>query len=110
MLKDKKGCVGGGRHKANGADVLSEVLVPHKRSLFEAVEGFVEMINMRGCRGVDKPSGLLRIHCLIKVPMKKIILDNQLMDGPRRGSCDDEDGTNSGWFDNGTEGLVEVNT
>jgi hypothetical protein len=62
-----------------------------------------------GTRGIDEPRGLLVVDFFGKIAMKKGVFDVELMNRPILRHNERENDADGGWFDNGTESLVEVN-
>jgi hypothetical protein len=98
-----------GGDEAKPVGVVSETLVPGPWSLLEAVEGLVQTTYVVRTPGVNKARRLLTVDLLVKVAMKKGILDVELVNRPRPRESDAEDDADRGWLDDGAEGLVEIN-
>jgi hypothetical protein len=60
--------------------------------------------------GVDEARRLLAVDHLIKIAMKKGVLDVQLMNRPSTRGGDAEDDTDHGGLDDGAESLIEINS
>jgi hypothetical protein len=90
--------------------IVGEALVPCTRGLLEAVERLVEPTNMLGMIGVDEARWLLAVDHLIKIAMKKGVLDVELMNRPCTRDGDAEDNTDCGGLDDGAECLIEINS
>jgi hypothetical protein len=60
--------------------------------------------------GVDEARRLLAVDHLIKIAMKKGVLDVQLMNRPSTRGGDAEDDTDRGGLDDGAESLIEINS
>ena len=61
-----------------------------------------------GC--ITKTRGLLHIYYLMKMPMKKSILDIQLSNRSLMSNGNTKNGVNSGWLNNRTKRLITVYT
>ena len=78
--------------------------------LLKSIEGLVKQADVLGARRVDEAGWLLTMNHLIKVTMKKGVLDIQLMNWPSMGDGDAEYNADRSRFDNRTKSLVVVNT
>jgi len=58
---------------------------------------------------INKTWRLLAVDCLIKMTMKKSILDIQLMNRPMMRGCNTQNCPDCSWFNNRTEYLIIVN-
>jgi hypothetical protein len=64
---------------------------------------------MIGLGGVNKPSRLDAVDCLIQGAMEKSILHIKLVNRPGARQSQSENHPNGGWLDNWTEGFIIVN-
>ena len=62
---------------------MSKTLVPSTRSLLETVELFVETTHIVGAVSIDEALRLLKVNLLVKIAIKKGVLDVKLVDRPR---------------------------
>jgi hypothetical protein len=108
--KNKQGDITHRSNKPQAMSIVRETLVPGSRSLLEAVQGLVKPTNMSRMHGVDKARRLLTIDLLVKIPMKKCILDVQLMNRPGSRDGNAKDDANRGRLDDWTESLIKINT
>jgi hypothetical protein len=71
-----------GGDEAKPVGEVGKSLVPGPWSLFEAVEGLVQTTHIVQTPGVNEARRLLTIDLLVKVAMKKGILDVELVNRP----------------------------
>ena len=110
MAKYEEGHIRLGRDEAETMSVVGEALIPRSRSLLEAVERLVEAANMLGMSRVGEAGRLLAVHLLVKIAVKKGVLDVQLMNRPCARGGDAEDDADGRGLDDGAEGLIKVHT
>lgn len=89
--------------------VSGKTLIPHTWCLFESVQIFVKVIDMRRLFRINEPRLLLAVDGFIQTATEECILDIELVDGQRTGNNKIKNESNCGGFDNRTESLVEVN-
>lgn len=73
--KDEKGVVTFGTNKPKGKNEVRKMIVPSTRSLFQAVQGLVEAIDVIGFVEGDETGRLVRINGFDKGAIKKSIFD-----------------------------------
>lgn len=78
------------------------------RGLFQTIEGLVEFPYNIKVNMINKASRLIAVG-LSEIPMKKGILDIQLMNWPKTGEYQSEDGTTGSRLHDRIEHLVVVN-
>ena len=80
-------CVSLGTMKAKRVKEGGEFSKPFPRSLFEAIERFMETTNVIREYWILETMGLLHIDCFLKVSMKKSIRDIKLVNMPVMCDC-----------------------
>jgi hypothetical protein len=96
--------------EAEAMSIVSKPLVPSLRGLLEAVERFVQTTHKLGSSRIDEAGRLLAVDLLVKIAMKKGILDVQLMNWLATRGGDDEDDADDCRPSDGAEGLIKINT
>jgi hypothetical protein len=109
MVNEKRR-VGFGFNKSQGPQVGGEATIPYPWGLFKSVEGLVEAADIIRMRGIDEASGLRTLDRLSESPVKKSIVDVELMHGPITRESNTEDYVNSGRLDDRAESLIIVDT
>jgi len=83
--------------------------MPSTRSLLQTIKRLLEKADIIRICWINKTRRLLTIDCLIKMTMKKSILDLQLMNRPMTRGYNTQNYTDYSWFNNRTESLIIVN-
>jgi len=109
ILVDEQGRVRNQGNKSNLFDVCGKPLIPSTRSLLQAIKRLLQKANMIMKGWINKTWRLLAVDCLIKMTMKKSILDIQLMNRPMTRGCNTQNCPDCSWFNNRTESLIIVN-
>ncbi|CAL8990194.1 unnamed protein product [Prunus brigantina] len=69
---------------------------PSTRCLFEAIECFVELANIRRTSEINETRGLSHVDIFLKKPMEKGIFDIKLTKGPTMRNCKTKNSANGG--------------
>jgi hypothetical protein len=77
----QRGITFGGR-ETNGGNERCKTVKPCTGCLFKPIKRFLQATNMSRVGGIKKARGLLTVDGLLKMTVKKSILDVQLMYGP----------------------------
>ena len=65
-----------------GNKELLEFVEPSTRSLFELVESFLQLANVRGEGVIDEAARLFHIDILMKITIEEGVVDVKLVEGP----------------------------
>jgi hypothetical protein len=110
MAKHEEGDIRLRGSEAEAMSIVSEPLVPSPRGLLEAVERFVQTMHKLGSSRIDEAGRLLAVDLLVKIAMKKAVLDVQLPNWPAMRGGDAEDNVNGCRLGDEAEGLIKINT
>ena len=109
-MKDKKRGVCTAARKPKGKKKIAEMLKPGMRSLFEAIESFLQLADMIRVPGINLPKRLFHIDIFSESAIEECILHIKLAERSFVGNNKREHNTNSSSLNNRTESVSVIKT
>ena len=110
LMKDKKRGVSMTTRKPKGEKKRVETLKPGTRSLFEAIESFLQLTYMIPVPGINVPRRLFHMDIFNESAIEECILHIKLVERPYVGNNKREHNTNSSSLNNRTESVSVIKT